>query len=109
MPVLQHLRYAAIGLLLILPAAAADTVTIDQKNKKFEKDDVTIKQGDSITFANSDPFTHNVYSQTPGMEFDLRTQRPGQSSTVTFDKVGTAVVECAIHPAMKMKVTVEPK
>jgi plastocyanin len=42
------------------------------------------------------------------MEFDLRTQKVGESSEVKFDKVGESDVQCAIHPQMKMKVKVVP-
>jgi len=86
--------------------AYADGVTIIQEGKKFSETTVTIKRGQSVTFDNKDPITHNVYSQTPGMAFDLKTQHPGESSTVTFDNAGTADVQCAIHPQMKMKVVV---
>ena len=84
----------------------AGDFTVHQKDKKFDVTELTIKKGQTITFENDDPFTHNVYSETPGMEFDLRTQAPGKSSDVTFDHVGTAEVLCAIHPQMKLKVTV---
>ena len=100
---------AAIGLLALADAAWAGDVTVVQLNKKFDRDEVTVKKGQTITFLNSDPFTHNVYSESPGLAFDLKTQPPGKSSDVTFDKVGEALVECAIHPSMKMKVKVVDK
>ena len=87
-------------------AAAADGVTVFQKDRQFSQGEVTIKRGQSVTYTNNDPFTHNVYSKTPDMAFDLKTQKPGQSSEITFDKAGTADVQCAIHPQMKMKVVV---
>lgn len=94
---------------LVASAASAEDIKIDQKNKKFDRDEVTVKKGDTITFVNDDPFTHNVYSETPGMAFDLKVQAPGKTSTVTFDTAGEALIECAIHPAMKLKVKVVPK
>jgi plastocyanin len=87
-------------------AAAADGVTVFQEGRKFSEPEVTLKRGASVTFTNKDAFTHNVYSTTPGMAFDLKTQKPGQSTEVTFDKAGVADVLCAIHPQMKMKVVV---
>ena len=86
---------------------AAGDITVFQENKKFAQEAVTIKPGQTITFANKDPFTHNVFSLTPGMSFELKTQKPGESSDVKFDKVGEADVRCAIHPQMKMKVKVQ--
>ena len=84
----------------------ADTIVIEQSGKKFSQAEVTIKKGDLITFANKDPITHNVYSLSPGNAFDVKTQKPGESSDVKFDAVGDVDVQCAIHPSMKMKVHV---
>jgi hypothetical protein len=68
-----------------------------------------IKRGESVTFVNSDPFTHNVYSMTTGMSFDLHVQKPGQQDVVTFETAGEAAVQCAIHPQMKLEIRVAPK
>jgi plastocyanin len=84
----------------------ADTIVIEQSGKKFSQTEVTIKKGDSITFANKDPITHNVYSLSPGNTFDVKMQKAGESSDVKFDSVGDADVQCAIHPSMKLKVHV---
>jgi plastocyanin len=51
--------------------------------------------------------THNVYSTTKGHEFEIKTQAPGKSDTVKFDRAGVVVVECAIHPKMRLQVNVE--
>jgi plastocyanin len=100
---------ASAGQIIAASAAWAEDIQIGQKNKKFDKEEITVKKGDTITFVNDDPFTHNVYSETPGMAFDLKVQPPGKSSTVNFDTVGEALVECAIHPSMKLKVKVVAK
>jgi plastocyanin len=84
----------------------ADTVVIEQSGKKFSQAEITVKKGDTVTFANKDPITHNVYSQSPGNSFDVKTPKPGESSDVKFDTVGDADVQCAIHPSMKLKVHV---
>ena len=47
-----------------------------------------------------------MYSITKGLEFELKTQAPGKSDTVKFDRVGTVLIECAIHPKMKLRVHV---
>lgn len=88
-------------------ALAATETTVVQKDKKFSADEVTVKAGDSVVFKNDDPITHNVFSQTPGMSFELKTQKAGESSAIKFDKAGVAEVRCAIHPQMKMRVKVE--
>jgi plastocyanin len=85
----------------------AETHEVIQKDRLFTQSDITLKPGDKITFKNNDDVSHNVFSMTPGMEFDLRRQAPGASSTVPFDKEGVSEVRCSIHPKMKLIVTVK--
>lgn len=93
--------------ILFAATAWAEDHTVVQQGKKFAPASVTVKKDDTVVFTNQDPVTHNVYSQTPGMAFDLRTQKPGAASAVTFERAGTAEVRCAIHPQMKMTVIVK--
>jgi len=86
--------------------AWAQGATVNQQDKKFSESEVSIKVGQTVTFANKDLVTHNVYSKTPGLAFDLKTQKAGESSVIKFDNEGEADVQCAIHPQMKMKVKV---
>jgi plastocyanin len=98
-----------IGVVLLAAAAlAASDHPVLQKDRAFSVRSLTLRAGDRIVFTNGDSITHNVYSVTPGLEFDLRSQAPGQSDTVTFAKQGTLTVECAIHPKMKLQVVVTP-
>ena len=87
-------------------AFAADH-TIHQKGRKFSVTDLSVKKGDTLVFVNDDNIAHNVLSTTAGNEFNLRSQPPGTSTPVTFDVAGQFKVICAIHPAMRMTVTVE--
>ncbi len=104
-------RTIALGVIAAVAAAQVASAAVDhkitQQNKEFSTKEMAIAAGDSITFMNSDEITHNVYSVTKGLEFELRTQPPGKSDTIKFDKAGTLTVECAIHPKMKLKVTVK--
>lgn len=93
-------------LAIALPATAAERVVLEQK-KKFSEKKLAIKAGDSVTFVNKDGFTHNVHSKTKGHEFDLGPQDPGASDSVTFSKPGKIKVRCAIHPKMKLTITVK--
>ena len=94
------------GLLLAVPGGAADFKVV-QKNRLFSVRELTIKVGDQIVFVNDDTYNHNVYSETKGLEFEIK-QPPGTSQAVRFSQAGTAEAQCAIHPAMKLKVTVAP-
>ena len=88
-------------------AAFAAEQTVTQKGKVFSKPEVTLKKGDTIVFVNDDTVAHNIYSATAGNDFNLGSQPPGKSVSVTFDKPGDIDVMCAIHPLMKMKVKVQ--
>ena len=93
------------GLVAVLPGLAEER-QISQKDRAFSQTEITIQPGDSIVFKNLDDVTHNVFSITPGMEFDLRRQAPGSSSRVPFNRAGVAEVRCSIHPKMKLVVIV---
>jgi plastocyanin len=96
----------ALAALSVLPLLAADH-EITQQDRHFSQTEITIKVGDTISFKNDDEVTHNVFSTTPGMEFDLHRQAPGASSTIPFGKVGDSEVDCSIHPRMKLMVHVK--
>jgi plastocyanin len=88
------------------PCAAAD-LQIFQKGKEFSEKSVTIRAGQSIEFVNDDGNVHNVHSATEGHVFDLGAQEPGASNTHVFAAPGEVAVRCAIHPRMRLAVTVE--
>ena len=51
---------------------------------------------------------HNVYSASPGNEFQIRKQMPGQTHTVRFVGSGQVDVQCAVHPSMSLVIHVAP-
>jgi len=65
-----------------------------------------VARGEPVVFENDDTVPHNVMSTTPENAFDLGSQMPGNSTPVTFDRVGVVAVICAIHPRMHMTITV---
>ena len=80
---------------------------IIQKDKKFDKTEITVKKGDTIHFHNDEKdVTHNVYSLSDKNAFELKTQTPGTSSPIVMKDEGDTEVECAIHTNMKLKVKV---
>jgi plastocyanin len=86
---------------------AGEDHAINPKDRAFSQTGITIQLGDSIVFKNADDVTHNVFSVSSGMEFDIRRQPLGGSSKVQFSKKGAAEVRCPIHPKMKLIVTVK--
>jgi plastocyanin len=86
--------------------ALAANLTINQKGRMFSSESITIKKGDTVTFVNDDTVPHNIVSTSKGNEFNLGSQPPGASTDVTFKEAGDAQIICAIHPRMKMTVTI---
>lgn len=104
---MKSLKLAIVaGLLAGTTAALAAEHSIGQKGKVFSETSLKIKRGDTLVFVNDDNVTHNVLSNSAGNQFNLGAIGPGNSTPVTFDKSGEVLVVCAIHPTMKMTVTV---
>jgi plastocyanin len=95
------------GVALVVWAEAAKETTINQKNREFSSTEITIKPGEKLVFQNNDEVTHNVFSTSKANAFTIKVQKPGEASTVDFTEEGTTEVRCAIHPKMKLTVTVK--
>ena len=104
------LRFSIVTAFTLLAAAAAPAAeyTVNQQHKSFSATSLAIKVGDKVSFVNSDPFFHNVFSLSDTKTFDLGSYPKGQNRVVTFDNPGKVDVECAIHPTMKMTIEVRP-
>jgi plastocyanin len=83
-------------------------LALSQKDKSFAMKNLSIKAGDTVSFRNDDTFSHNIFSLSDAMPFDLGTYGHGQSKSVTFAKPGKFEIECAIHPDMRLMITVAP-
>jgi plastocyanin len=92
---------------VLMPAFGhAAEYIISQEGKKFAPETVDAKVGDTLRFQNDDRVGHTVYSETPGFDFTIGKQKPGESDVVALDKAGEFEVRCAIHPRMKLTVVV---
>ncbi len=100
------LSLAAMLIALHGGGAYAANQVVTQKGKQFSPRVLDIKVGDTVTFRNDDKHRHNVYSRTSGHTFRIKKQKPGQSNDVVFDRTGEIKVRCAMHPKMKMVITV---
>lgn len=98
---------ACAGALAVIAGDTDKEHTINQKNREFSVTEITIKPGESLTFKNDDDITHNVFSNSKLNPFTIKVQAPGASSTVEFKDEGVTDVRCAIHPKMKLVVTVK--
>ena len=101
--------FTGIGVLCVAAGIAwAADFTVVQQNQQFSVPELQVRVGDRVTFINNDTVTHNVYSETKGMEFEIELQPPGRKDSITFARPGTVEVRCAIHSAMKLRVDVKP-
>lgn len=99
----------ALGVSLDAVAQPGGMPVVGQKDKTFSQEAVTLKAGGSIRFVNDDTVAHNITVREAGGGGSRAgaLQRPGEESTVAFPNAGEHEVRCAIHPRMRMAVTVQ--
>lgn len=104
-----------------LAARAADSGRvhkIDMIDHQYQPRQITAKLGDTLMFINRDKDAHFVFSTTAEYSVDLRSaiNRPvsnfythltGDQVPMPLTKALTFRVECALHAAMLLTVTVE--
>jgi plastocyanin len=88
------------------PAKPPETVTIDQREMRFDPDLVIVPAGSTVQFPNSDPIFHNIFSLSKTQPFDLGYYPRGQSRTVKFLRAGVVQVYCHIHANMYAAIVV---
>lgn len=67
-----------------------------------------VTPGSRVSFPNQDPFSHNIFSSTPGAQFDLGLYPAGKSKDAPFRRPGVYPIYCNIHPRMTAFVVVAP-
>lgn len=111
----MRLRWITLPILLVLasacagPAPAVGPAMTDQvdmpRSYLFRPGSIVVPVGTTITWTNSDQFTHTV--RLVGTGETLGTAKPGETITYTFTKPGTYAYDCSLHPQnMKGTVTV---
>ena len=102
---MKKIRLLAVSLALAsIAAVSSNDMMVVQKEKSFSQSEISIHSGDRVVFRNDDQVIHNVYSTSPGFAFEIKAQLPGQTADQRFEGQGEAVVRCAIHPQMKLKI-----
>jgi len=92
-------------------AATASTrilATMDQTGERFQPEVLVVPAGSSVSFPNSDPIFHNVFSLSRTREFDLGFYPEGKTRIVNFTKPGVVQVFCHLHPHMNATILVVP-
>ncbi|UGS33944.1 cupredoxin domain-containing protein [Capillimicrobium parvum] len=80
-------------------------VTVDMKNIQFEPKDITVNQGQTITWKNLDTVDHDVVAQS-GATFKSDQFGNGGTFKFTADKAGKIDYVCTLHPGMTGTITV---
>ena len=98
---------SAISFPLGLWAQANTEQVISQKNRTYAPGAVTLKKGESLKIINDDIFLHHAFIKSDSLNFDSGSMEEGENVRVTFDESGQYQLLCAIHPKMKLDITVE--
>lgn len=98
-----YLETAPQGAFEDRPRAGA---VLDQRQETFVPYVLPVTVGTTVTFPNSDPFYHNVFSLSKAARFDLGRYPEGYVKTVRFDRPGIVRVFCEIHSHMSAFVLV---
>ena len=100
---------AGVGaaLLAIGCALAGNEVDVRQKDRAFNPRTLDIPRGGVVRVINDDgELLHHAYVKSDVFNFDSGEQEPGSSTDIRFTESGTFAVLCAIHPKMRLTVTV---
>ena len=87
-------------------AFAATGTVISQQGRVFAPGQIDIKVGTTLQIANDDQVLHHIYIESPNLNYDSGEQPPGKTVEIKFDRTGTFVARCAIHPKMRLTVNV---
>jgi plastocyanin len=92
--------------------APKDHVVIDQRKMAFIPHVVTVQQGTTVDFLNSDSVGHNVYwpsvSGNKKLSHNLGTWPKGDKKPFQFNDLGSVPLLCNVHPEMSGYVVVVP-
>jgi len=90
------------------PKAAPINATMTQSAQRFDPEMLVVPVGSVVSFPNSDPVFHNVFSLSRIREFDLGYYPAGQTRTVKFTAPGVVQVYCHLHSDMSASILVVP-
>ena len=93
--------------MLLTASLAGDSVWVGQQGLRFSSAELTVEKGQVVIFMNNDTTSHNILVVGEGISINGGLQSPGAEFRVPFVKAGTYAVSCAIHPKMKLTVTVK--
>jgi hypothetical protein len=93
-------RDAVVWITGTAPGRPSSPPSITSREKRFTPHVIAVSRGTPVNFPNVDHIFHNVFSRSPGNEFDLGLYRKGAQRTYRFANPGLVRVYCNIHPQM---------
>jgi plastocyanin len=93
------------------PGPPVRTTSVDlPASYKFAPADIVVSKGATVTWTNSDNFSHSVQFKDGGLPTEPMVMGVGGAPvTFTFDTPGVYHYQCSFHPTnMQGSVTVEP-
>lgn len=76
------------------------TVEITTRNRRFQPRLLAVPVGSTVRFPNEDAVRHNVFSVSPGNQFDLGLYGPGSGRSRRLDQAGLVRLFCNVHRDM---------
>ena len=74
-----------------------------QKGRHYDPGDLYLRRGDTITLVNGDEnAVHHAIIEADRFAFDAGDQEPGRQATLILREPGDFVIQCGIHPKMKL-------
>jgi plastocyanin len=107
-----YAQEGGMGVVLLSPASgrwsprAPRRAAVEQRMKQFIPHVLAVPVGSTVSFPNSDPVFHNVFSLSEPKRFDLGLYKNGESRDLTFSKPGVVRLLCNLHAAMNAYVVV---
>lgn len=97
----EPVEFAVISAKQVMDATDLSKVAVmDQINKQFQPNVLTINLGQQVSFPNSDNIRHHIYSFSKPKPFEIKMFKGGESKSLLFDQPGIVVLGCNIHDQM---------
>jgi plastocyanin len=106
--VLRRTILAVAAVMLLCSSAFATEYFVSIPGFEFSPANLTINEGDVVTWTNDHTINHTTTSADGGVEWDSGTLAPGESFSHTFTTSGSYDYLCTIHPSMTGNITVDP-